>query len=112
VTLADTDRLEQFGTRTARAFAGLLRFFARFHAERYGWDGAPIHDAVAIAHLLAGNLVRTTPFRIAIATDGEDRGRTVATPSSAGDPGSVQVGIGIDREAFVSVLFDAVATFP
>jgi inosine-uridine nucleoside N-ribohydrolase len=31
-------------------FADLLRF-ARFHRERYGWDGSPIHDAVAVAHV-------------------------------------------------------------
>ena len=49
-TLDDTDRLEALGSRAAAAFADLLRFFARFHKDEYGWDGAPIHDAVAVAH--------------------------------------------------------------
>ena len=47
-TDADVERLEALGTRPARVFADLLRFFARFHRERYGWDGSPIHDAVAV----------------------------------------------------------------
>ena len=50
-TDADVERLVAVGTRPARIFADLLRFFARFHRERYGWDGSPIHDAVAVGHL-------------------------------------------------------------
>jgi len=45
----DIPRLEALGTQTGRVFADLLRFFAIFHRERYGWDGSPIHDAVAVA---------------------------------------------------------------
>jgi pyrimidine-specific ribonucleoside hydrolase len=44
--LDDADRMEQIGNRTGIVFADLVRFFARFHIERYGWQGAPIHDAV------------------------------------------------------------------
>ena len=50
-TTADIERLEGVGTRVAAVFADLLRFFARFHQQRYGWDGSPIHDAVTVAHL-------------------------------------------------------------
>ncbi len=35
----------------ARVFADLMRFFAVHHRDRYGWDGPPIHDAVAVAWL-------------------------------------------------------------
>ena len=49
---ADIPRLEALGTQTGRVFADLLRFFAIFHRERYGWDGSPIHDAVAVARLV------------------------------------------------------------
>ena len=44
---------------SASVFADLLRYFSRFHAERYGWDGSPIHDAVTVAHLAVPDLVRT-----------------------------------------------------
>ena len=40
-------------TGTAGAFvADLVDFFTVFHRETYGWDGAPIHDAVAVAHVI------------------------------------------------------------
>ena len=55
---ADIPRLEALGTQTGRVFADLLRFFAIFHRERYGWDGSPIHDAVAVARLVVPGLVR------------------------------------------------------
>jgi inosine-uridine nucleoside N-ribohydrolase len=75
---ADVVRLEALGTRPARVFAGLLRFFARFHAERYGWDGSPIHDAVAVGHLALPELVETRPYRVDVETASElTRGRTV-----------------------------------
>lgn len=109
-SLADTERLDQLGTRTAHAFADLLRFFARFHAQRYGWDGAPIHDAVAVAHVLGNDLVRTAPYQIEVRTDGEQAGQTVGRPSQAGEV-SVAVGVAIDRPRFVEMLIEAVARF-
>ena len=110
-SLDDTDRLEGLGSRTATAFAGLLRFFARFHREKYGWDGAPIHDAVAIAHLLSNSLVTTQRHSIAVATEDGTRGQTSGLPLVAGEDG-VDVGMAIDRNKFVDMLIDAVALFP
>src|SRR5213079_67399 len=34
--------------RAGRAVAELADFFLRFHKDRYGFDGSPIHDAVAV----------------------------------------------------------------
>ena len=31
--------------------AELIDFFTVYHRQTYGWEGAPIHDAVAVAHL-------------------------------------------------------------
>ena len=38
--------------------ADLNVYFTRYHRETYGWDGAPIHDAVAVAHLIRPDLSR------------------------------------------------------
>ncbi len=109
---ADVVRLEALGTRVASVFAGLLRFFARFHAERYGWDGSPIHDAVAVGHLALPGLVETTPYRVDVETASElTRGRTVVDRyAQTGRPPNADVGLRIDRERFVDVLIDAVRT--
>ncbi len=88
------------GTPVARVFADLLRFYARFHHERYGWDGSPIHDAVAVAHVaVPGPRQRPQPYRVDVETTGEiTRGRTVV--DSRGVPGpapNADVALGIDR---------------
>ena len=107
----DVDRLASLDTPVARVFADLLRFFTRFHAERYGWDGAPIHDAVAVAHVAMPGLVRTSRYRVDVVTEGEvGRGRTVVdTRGVAGPEPNVEVGLDLDRDRFVDLVIDAVA---
>ena len=109
---ADVLRLEALGTRPARVFADLLRFFARFHRERYGWDGSPIHDAVAVGHLAMPDLVETRPYRVDVETASElTRGRTVVDLyHQTGRPANAEVGRSIDRERFIEVLIEAVRT--
>src|SRR3712207_2690434 len=50
LTPADADRLRASG-RTGRFVAELFDFFHRYHAETYGFEGSPIHDALALAHV-------------------------------------------------------------
>jgi pyrimidine-specific ribonucleoside hydrolase len=109
---ADVERLAALGTRTATVFADLLRFFARFHLERYGWDGSPIHDAVAVAHLAVPGLVKTRRYHVDVETTGSlTRGRTVVdTRGVTGPPPNTDVGVAIDRARFVDLLVDAVAS--
>jgi pyrimidine-specific ribonucleoside hydrolase len=109
----DIDRLLALGTQPARVFADLLRFFARFHRRRYGWDGSPIHDAVAVAHVAVPGLVETQRYHVDVETQGDiTRGRTVV--DHRGVPGpqpTCDVAMRIDRERFVDLLVDAVATY-
>ena len=41
---------------SARVVAGWTRFFERFDVEKYGSEGAPLHDPCVIAYLLAPEL--------------------------------------------------------
>ena len=109
----DVERLVALHTRTADVFADLLRFYARFHRERYGWSGSPIHDAVAVAHVALPGLVTTQPYRVDVETTGEiTRGRTVVDSRGvAGPDPNVEVALTIDRERFADVLVDAIASF-
>jgi pyrimidine-specific ribonucleoside hydrolase len=108
---ADVARLDALGTRIGSVFADLLRYFSRFHAERYGWDGSPIHDAVAVAHLALPDLVRTVPYRVDVETSSElTRGRTVVDLHGlTKEQANADVGVAIDRPRFIDVLVDAVA---
>jgi pyrimidine-specific ribonucleoside hydrolase len=109
----DIDRLVAQRTRVADVFADLLRFYARFHRQRYGWSGSPIHDAVAVARVAVPDLVTTERYRVDVETTGElTRGRTVVdTRGVAGPAPSAEVALGIDRERFVDLLVDAIASF-
>jgi len=113
VRAADADRMAALGTRPGRVFADLLAFFGRFHRERYGWDGSPIHDAVAVAHVALPGIVGTRRWRVDVETAGElTRGRTVADIHGvSGRSPNVDVGWTIDRARFVDVLVEAVARF-
>ncbi len=116
-TLADAERLRSLATRTGAVFADLLRYFARFHADRYGWEGSPIHDAVAVAHVLDLGLVETRSARVEVETgDESSRGRTIVELVDPADQErlapNAEVGVRIDRERFVELLVAAVAAFP
>jgi len=107
----DVARLDALGTRVGTVFADLLRYFAQFHAERYGWDGSPIHDAVTVAHLALPDLVRTLPYRVDVETTGDlTRGRTVVDLHGLTKlPPNADVGVAIDRPRFIDLLVEAVA---
>jgi pyrimidine-specific ribonucleoside hydrolase len=110
---ADIARLEGLGTRAGRVFADLMRFFAIHHRDRYGWDGPPIHDAVAVAWLAEPGLVRSSEMRIDVETAGvHTRGRTVADREGlTGRPANAVVGLEIDRERLIDLVVDAVGRF-
>jgi pyrimidine-specific ribonucleoside hydrolase len=110
---ADIARLDGLGTRAGRVFADLLRFFAIHHRDRYGWDGPPIHDAVAVAWLAEPGLVRSSELRIDVETAGiHTRGRTVADREGlTGRPPNATVGLAIDRERLIDLVVDAVGRY-
>jgi len=111
--LAEADRLQAIGTRPARVFADLLRFFTRFQVERYGTDQTPIHDAVAVAHVALPGMVTTRRYHVDVETTGElTRGRTVVDDRGVpGAPANVDVALEIDRAAFVELLIEAIASY-
>ena len=109
----DVERLEALGTRPGRVFADLMRFFAIHHRDRYGWDGPPVHDAVAVAWLVAPGLIRHRSLRVDVETAGTvTRGRTVADPEGlSGRPPNAKVGMAIDREGLMDLIVDAIGRF-
>jgi pyrimidine-specific ribonucleoside hydrolase len=109
----DVARLDGLGTRPGRVFADLMRFFTKHHHDRYGWDGPPIHDAVAVAWLVAPELIEAQSLRIDVETGtGPARGRTIADREGlTGRPPNAEVGLGIDREGLMDLLVDAVASY-
>lgn len=100
--------------RAGQFVAELLDHFVGFHQDRFGWPGAPIHDAVTIAHLIDPALVQTMPMNVQIETQSAlCVGRTVADRwSVTGRAPNAAVGLGIDRDRFVTLLLQRLGTLP
>jgi inosine-uridine nucleoside N-ribohydrolase len=107
----DAERLRSSG-RTGKMVADLFDFFHRFHADTYGFGGSPIHDAVAVAHVIRPELVQTEHRHVAIDCASElNRGRTVVDlwQRTVEDP-NAHVGVGVDGRAFVDLLLERLPT--
>jgi purine nucleosidase len=67
------------GTRVGRAVAEMTDFFERFDLEKYGSDGAPLHDPCVIAYLLAPHLFSGRHVNVEVETRSQlTLGMTVA----------------------------------
>jgi pyrimidine-specific ribonucleoside hydrolase len=111
--LPEIARLDAIGTRVGRVFADLMRFFIKFHLERYGTADTPIHDAVAVAAVAMPHLVETHCYHVDVETMGDiTRGRTVVDDRGVpGQPPNVDVATDIDRAAFADLMIEAVASY-
>jgi len=100
--------------RAGRLVADLYRFFLPVHAQRYGWQGAPVHDAVAVAHVIDGSLLETAHRGVRVDTGTElSRGRTnVDLWHRMGWEPSCHVAIDIDSERFITMLIERIAGLP
>jgi inosine-uridine nucleoside N-ribohydrolase len=78
--------------RVGEMVAELLRFYGNFHRKVYGFDGSPIHDAVAVAYVLDSDLCR---------------GRTVVDlwRRTTREP-NAHVGVEIDSDGFLELLIE------
>jgi inosine-uridine nucleoside N-ribohydrolase len=98
--------------RVGAMVAELLDFYGRFHKESYGWDGSPIHDAVAMAHAFKPGLVETV--RVGVKVDcGEELGRGRTNCDLRGRVGwepNAHVGVAIDADAFISLLVERISS--
>ena len=107
---ADVDRLAAAGS-AGKLVADLYGFYARFHRQRYGWDGAPVHDALALAHVIDGTLLETKHCGVIIDTGPElSRGRThVDLWGRAGWEPNCHVAVKVDAGRFLQLLVGRIA---
>jgi inosine-uridine nucleoside N-ribohydrolase len=94
----------------SRVVAPLLAFFAQTNREVFGFDGAPLHDALAVAHLVRPEVIKTRKMNVEIETAGElTRGRTVADVYGISRrPANAEVALEVDLPLFKELLYKAI----
>jgi inosine-uridine nucleoside N-ribohydrolase len=112
LSLEDIAGLERMGGRVSGAVGPLLRFFARANRKSFRIQGAPLHDALAVATLIRPEVVRTRRLRVDIETQGLlTRGQTVVDLYGVtGEPPNAEVALEVDAAAFRDLMLEAIGT--
>ncbi len=104
------ERLRNIGS-VGRTVAELADFFLRVHRERFGFSGAPMHDAMAVAHVIDPTLVTTLECNVAIEIQSHYcDGRTLVDRWQVLDaPRNVHVGVDVEAERFLDLLVERIS---
>jgi inosine-uridine nucleoside N-ribohydrolase len=100
-------RLRENG-RVGNVVADLLDFYSVFHKQVYGFEGSPIHDAVAVAQVIRPDLLELRELNVEIDCESElCRGRTVVDVwKRTGREPNAHVAVGIDADGFIELLLE------
>lgn len=106
---AHVDRLSAAG-KAGRLVADLYGFYVEHHRRTYGWDGAPVHDAVAMAQVIDPTLLELHDAAVIVDIGPElSRGRThVDLRGDMGWPRNCRAATGIDVERFLALLIERI----
>jgi pyrimidine-specific ribonucleoside hydrolase len=111
MTDAFAERLRASGD-VGRLVAELYDFFVEYHRRTYEHDGAPIHDAVAVAEVLRPGIVETVHRHVDVDCESKlCRGRTVVDLwlRTKNEP-NADVGVDIDAEGFLELLCERIGS--
>ena len=106
VTKDRNDAFRDIGSPVGIAVAQMTEFFERFDKEKYGSDGAPLHDPCVIAYLIQPDLFQGRHINVKIETHSElTMGMTVADWWGVTDraPNATFMN-GIDADGFFDLL--------
>ncbi|MCK0139140.1 nucleoside hydrolase [Aliiroseovarius sp. F47248L] len=111
VTKARNDAFRALPGDVGHAVAEMTDFFERFDKEKYGSDGAPLHDPTVIAYLIQPDLFSGRHVNVQIETQSElTMGMTVADwwGVTVHAPNALFVG-DLDSDAFFALLTERIA---
>lgn len=111
-TRARVEAFRELGTEPGRMVAEWTDFFERFDKEKYGSEGAPLHDPCVIAYLLEPDLFSGRMINVEIETSSElTLGMTVADWWGVTDraPNAMFMG-NVNADGFFRLLSERIAT--
>jgi inosine-uridine nucleoside N-ribohydrolase len=100
--------------RVGTLVAQLYDFYHGHHVRMYGWEGSPVHDALAVAHVIRADFLETQHRNVQIDIGPEPgRGRTyVDLWKRTGNEPNAHVGVDVDGPGFVDFLIQRLSTYP
>jgi len=98
--------------RVGSLVAQLYDFYHERHVRMYGWEGSPVHDALAVAHVIRDDFVETGHRHVQVDTGPEPgRGRTyVDLWKRTGNEPNAHVGVEVDGPRFIQFLVQRLAS--
>ncbi len=111
VTKQRNDAFRNIGTPVGEAVAKMTEFFERFDKEKYGSEGAPLHDPCVTAYLIRPDLFKGRYLNVEIETGSTlTRGMTVGDWWDVTDraPNATFIG-SVDADGFFDLLTDRLA---
>jgi inosine-uridine nucleoside N-ribohydrolase len=98
--------------RVGEVVAELWAFYHRHHTRVYDFPGTPVHDALALAHVIRGDLLTTRRCHVAIDCASElCRGRTVVDLwHVTGREPNAHVATDVDGPAFLDLLVERIGS--
>jgi inosine-uridine nucleoside N-ribohydrolase len=112
--LMTPDHAEQLKTagRVGTMVAELWAFYHRWHTRVYEFPGTPVHDALAVAHVIDGTLLTTQHRNVEIdCASALCRGRTVVDLwRISGREPNCHVAVEVDGDRFLDVLVERIGS--
>ncbi len=112
-TEGDRQRIRDVRNPVSGLVDELLNFFGQTYRRRFGFAGPPIHDAVAVAQVIAPGIVRTRRMNVVVETRGTHTyGMTVCDVNGVtGREPNVDVGLELDRDRFWDLLIQGLGRY-
>ena len=100
--------------RAGAVVADLHAFYRQFHERVYGHSDTPVHDALAVAHVIKPDVITTEHLPVEIdVTQGPCRGRTVVDQlHRTGQENNARVATDVDAAGFIDLLTGRISTLP
>ena len=111
MTPEHAERLRAAG-RVGAMVAELWAFYHRFHARVYDFPGTPVHDALAVAHVIRDDLLTTRHRNVEVDCASElCRGRTVVDLwRISGREPNAGVAVEVEAGAFLDLLVERIGS--
>src|SRR3954453_8557431 len=107
------DALRETG-RAGAVVADLHAFYRQFHERVYGHSDTPVHDALAVAHVIRPDVITTEHLPVEIdITQGPCRGRTIVDQlGRTGNAPNALVATDVQAAAFIDLLTARISALP